>query len=32
MALLPNGKVFYTGHGSGTSNANGWIFDPAAGY
>ena len=31
MALLPNGKVFYTGHGSGMSNANGWIFDPAAG-
>jgi fibronectin type 3 domain-containing protein len=31
MALLPNGKVFYTGHGSGGSNANGWIFDPAAG-
>ena len=27
-ALLPNGKVFYTGHGSGGSNANGWIFDP----
>ena len=30
MALLPNGKVFYTGHGSGTSNASGWMFDPAA--
>ena len=29
MALLPNGKVFYTGHGSGGSNANGWVFDPA---
>ena len=31
MALLPNGKVFYTGHGSGTSNANGYTFDPVAG-
>jgi fibronectin type 3 domain-containing protein len=31
MEVLPNGKVFYTGHGSGTSNANGWTFDPAAG-
>ena len=30
MALLPNGKVFYTGHGSGGSNASGWIFDPVA--
>jgi fibronectin type 3 domain-containing protein len=30
MALLPNGKVFYTGQGSG-SNPNAWIFDPAAG-
>jgi len=30
MALLPNGNVFYTGHGSGTSNANGWMFDPSA--
>jgi len=29
MAVLPNGKVFYTGHGTGTSNANGWIFDPS---
>jgi subtilase family serine protease len=29
MALLPNGKVFYTGHGSGGSNANGWMFDPS---
>ena len=28
MMLLPNGKVFYTGHGSGTSSANGWVFDP----
>ncbi len=31
LALLPSGKVFYTGHGSGTSNANAWIFDPATG-
>ena len=30
MALLPNGKVFHTGHGSGRSNANGWMFDPSA--
>ncbi len=30
MALLPNGKVFYTGHGSGGSNTNGWMFDPSA--
>ena len=30
MALLPNGKVFYSGHGSGGSSANGWIFDPVA--
>src|SRR5947207_1531176 len=29
--MLPGGKVFYTGHGSGTSNANAWIFDPATG-
>ena len=29
--LLPNGSVFYTGHGSGTSNANAWIFNPATG-
>src|SRR5678810_471271 len=29
--LLPGGRVFYTGHGSGTSNANAWIFDPATG-
>src|SRR5262245_19380345 len=27
MFLLPNGKVFYTGQGSGRS-ANAWIFDP----
>src|SRR5207245_9466621 len=31
LELLPGGKVFYTGHGSGTSNANAWIFDPATG-
>jgi fibronectin type 3 domain-containing protein len=29
MALLPGGKVFYTGHGSGTSTSNGWIFNPS---
>src|SRR6201993_2367794 len=32
LALLPinrpGGKVFYTGHGSGGSSANAWIFDP----
>jgi fibronectin type 3 domain-containing protein len=27
MFLLPNGKVFYTGQGSGRS-VNAWIFDP----
>jgi hypothetical protein len=31
LELLPGGKVFYTGHGSGDSNANAWIFDPATG-
>jgi fibronectin type 3 domain-containing protein len=31
MALLPNGTVFFTGQGGGGSNANGWIFNPAAG-
>src|SRR5436305_12885551 len=31
LELLPSGKVFYTGHGSGTSSANAWIFDPATG-
>ena len=31
VALLPNGKVFYTGQGSGRNNANGWMFDPASG-
>src|SRR6266496_4805205 len=31
LALLPSGRVFYTGHGSGTSSANAWIFDPATG-
>ena len=30
MALLPNGKVFYSGHGSGGSNSTGWMFDPVA--
>ena len=30
MFLLPSGKVFYTGQGSGTNSANSWIFDPAA--
>src|SRR4030095_11301707 len=30
LALLPGGKVFYTGHGSGT-RAKAWIFDPATG-
>jgi hypothetical protein len=28
MFLLPSGKVFYTGQGSGTANSNSWIFDP----
>jgi len=31
VALLPNGKVFYTGQGSGSASANGWMFDPATG-
>ena len=31
IALLPSGKVFYTGQGSGGSNANSWIFDPTSG-
>jgi len=31
LELLPGGRVFYTGHGSGTSSANAWIFDPATG-
>src|SRR5438309_4055681 len=31
LALLPGRRVFYTGHGSGTSSANAWIFDPATG-
>src|SRR6266550_1467946 len=31
LELLPAGRVFYTGHGSGTSSANAWIFDPATG-
>src|SRR5262249_24147718 len=28
MALLPNGKVFFTGHGGGSSISNSWMFDP----
>jgi len=28
MTLLPNGKVFYSGQGSGGTNPTGWIFDP----
>jgi galactose oxidase len=31
LSLLPNGTVFYTGQGSGGSNANSWIFNPATG-
>ena len=31
VALLPNGQVFYTGQGSGSSTANGWMFNPATG-
>jgi hypothetical protein len=31
LELLPGGRVFYTGHGSGTSSANAWMFDPATG-
>jgi fibronectin type 3 domain-containing protein len=31
IILLPSGKVFYTGHGSGNSNANSWFFDPVTG-
>ena len=31
MYLLPNGHVFYTGQGSGSNNANSWIFDPIGG-
>src|SRR5262249_21579265 len=31
MMLLPTGSVFYTGHGSGTSSANGWMFNPVTG-
>jgi len=31
LLLLPNGKVFYTGQGSGSSNSNSWLFDPANG-
>jgi len=28
--LLPNGKLFYTGQGSGSRNTTGWIHDPVA--
>src|SRR5438067_3872330 len=31
LELLPGGTVFFTGHGSGNSTANAWIFDPATG-
>ena len=31
LSLLPNGKMFYTGQGSGGSNANSWMFDPTTG-
>ena len=31
LALLPNGKVFFTGQGSGGDNAHSWIFDPTSG-
>jgi hypothetical protein len=31
LALLPGGRVFFTGHGSGMSNTYAWIFDPATG-
>src|SRR5260370_31319792 len=31
LALLPSGKVFYTGQGSGGSNANSWLLDPRSG-
>jgi hypothetical protein len=30
MELLPDGTVFFTGQGSGTATANGWIFDPVS--
>jgi hypothetical protein len=31
MMLLPGGKVFYTGQGSGGSTSNGWMFTPSTG-
>jgi hypothetical protein len=31
MFLLPNGKVFYTGQGSGGSTGHSWILDPVTG-
>ena len=29
LMLLPGGRVFYTGHGSGGSSGNGWTFEPS---
>jgi hypothetical protein len=31
ISLLPSGQVFYSGQGSGSSNANSWFFNPASG-
>ena len=31
LMLLPDGTVFYTGHGSGGSSSNAWMFKPATG-
>src|SRR5262249_28082316 len=31
LTVLPNGKVFYWGQGSGGANSSAWIFDPTAG-
>ena len=31
IALLPSGKVFYTGQGSGSNNSNSYFFDPVTG-
>jgi hypothetical protein len=28
--MLPNGKLYYSGHGSGTSNGRGYMYDPVA--
>jgi fibronectin type 3 domain-containing protein len=30
MALLPSGKVFFTGNGGGGRTATSWLFDPGA--